>query len=626
MLCLPLVQRVAGTLARVTGLCALAALMAAPAFAQDPRAAIQGRVVDSSGGAVPGTTVTITNTSTGTVNTAVTNENGVYGFPFVAPGTYDVVVELSGFKRIEQKGVDARIADRLTLDFTLEVGGLEETVSVVGGAPLLETRTGSAGQVIDEKRIQLMPLSDGNPFTLTRLAAGTVYTGDLKFSRPFDNAGTSSVTANGASGGNEFTLDGSPNMAHGRRAAFVPPAGAVQEFKVETATFDAQQGHTAGATVNVTMKSGTNQYRGDAYYHIRDEKFSKNDFFLERANQPKAELDYKRYGFTAGGPVNLGFYNGRNKTFFFTAVEWLYDVFPEPGQFTVPTEAQRNGDFSALLPLGIQIYDPATARLVNGQVRRDPFPGNIIPANRIDPVARNILNYYPAPNQPGNAQGQNNYLSTNERGDDFYSFNVRGDHQFNNDHKTFIRFSRNNRTEYRGNWTGEVNGIKPTGNFLYRINNALTADHVWTVTPSTVVNLRGSWSEFQEPSLRQHQGLFDPAGLGFSSDTASLFSGFQYFPRVEPGAFSALGDSYAGGTVSSIRTFQPTVTKFIGNHSVRVGYDLRLYREVSNPSYHVADWPGSRIDAARAPGQQQPDRDCARPHQQEPLSGLLRTG
>jgi hypothetical protein len=588
MLCLPLVQRVAGTLARVTGICALAAFIAAPAFAQDPRAAIQGRVVDSSGGAVPGTTVTITNTATGTVNTAVTNENGTYGFPFVTPGQYDIVVELSGFKRIEQKSVELRIADRLDLNFTLEVGGLEETVSVVGGAPLLETRTGSAGQVIDEKRIQLMPLSDGNPFTLTRLAAGTVYTGDLKFSRPFDNAGTSAVTANGAAGGNEFTLDGSPNMAHGRRAAFVPPAGAVQEFKVETATFDAQQGHTAGATVNVTMKSGTNQYRGDAYYHIRDEKFSKNDFFLERAGEPKAELDYKRYGFTMGGPVNLGFYNGRNKTFFFTAVEWLYDVFPEPGQFTVPTEAQRNGDFSALLPLGIQIYDPATARLVNGQVRRDPFPGNIIPANRIDPVARNILNYYPLPNQAGNAQGQNNFLSTNERGDDFYSFNVRADHQFNNDHKTFVRFSRNNRTEYRGNWTGEQNGIIPTGNFLFRINNALTGDHVWTMNPSTVLNVRGSWSEFQEPSLRQNQGLFDPASLGFSSDTASLFGGAQYFPRVEPGAFSALGDSFAGGTVSSIRTFQPTLTKFFGNHSVRAGYDLRFYEENSSPSYHVA--------------------------------------
>src|SRR5690606_3577884 len=365
-----------------------------------------------------------------TRNTAVSNENGVYAFPFVTPGTYDIVVELSGFKRVEQRDVVARIADRLELPFTLEVGGLEETVSVVGGAPLLETRTGSTGQVIDEKRIQLMPLSDGNPFTLTRLAAGTVYTGGVKFSRPFDNGGTSAVTANGAAGGNEFTLDGSPNMANGRRVAFVPPAGAVQEFKVETATFDAQQGHTAGATGNVTMKNGSNQFRGDAYYHHRDEALSKNDFFLERADQPKAAMDYKRYGFTSGGPVDLGFYDGRNRTFFFTAVEWLYDEFPEPGQFTVPTEAQRSGDFSALLPLGIQIYDPATARLENGQVRRDPFPGNVIPADRISPVARNILGYYPLPNQEGNAQGQNNFITSNPRGDDFYSVNFRGDHQF----------------------------------------------------------------------------------------------------------------------------------------------------------------------------------------------------
>ncbi|CAN5803617.1 hypothetical protein BH24ACI4_BH24ACI4_04370 [soil metagenome] len=588
MCSLPLVQRVAPTTARIIGLSMIALCLTAPASAQDPRAAIQGRVVDSSGGAVPGVTVTIANTATGTVNTAVTNENGVYGFPFVAPGGYDVTAELSGFKRVERKNVDARIADRLDLDFTLEVGGVEETISVVGGAPLLDTRSGSSGQVIDEKRIQLMPLSDGNPFTLTRLAAGVVYTGDLKFSRPFDNAGTSAVSANGASGGNEFTLDGSPNMAHGRRAAFVPPAGAVQEFKVETATFDAQQGHTGGATVNVTMKSGTNQYRGDAYYHIRDESLSKNDFFLERAGQPKSPLDYKRYGFTAGGPVNLGFYSGRNRTFFFTAVEWLYDLFPEPGQFTVPTQAQRNGDFSALLPLGIQIFDPATARLVNGQVRRDPFPGNIIPANRIDPVARNILSYYPLPNQDGNTQGQNNFLSSNGRGDDFYSVNVRGDHQFSNDHKTFARFSRNNRTENRGNWTGEVNGVRPTGNFLFRINNALTADHVWTVNSSTVLNLRGSWSEFQEPSLRQSQGIFNPGSLGFSSDTASLFGGFQYFPRIEPGAYSNLGDSYAGGTVSSIKTFQPTLTKFFGNHSVRAGYDLRMYRETSSPNNHAA--------------------------------------
>lgn len=581
-------QRVAMRAAIVAVLCVLG--FTSPSAGQDPRGAIQGRVVDSSGGALPGTTVTVTNAATGTANTAVVNEEGRYSIPFLTPGLYDILVELTGFKRAERKAIEVRIADRLELNFNLEVGGLEETITVEGGTPLLDTRSASQGQVIDEKRIQLMPLSDGNPFTLARLAAGTVYTGDLKFSRPFDNGGTSAVTSNGAAGGNEFTLDGSPNMANGRRVAFTPPAGAVQEFKVETATFDAQQGHTAGATVNVTMKAGTNQFHGDGYYHYRDETLAKNDFFLEKAGRPKDTLEYKRFGGTFGGPVDLGFYNGRNKTFFFSAFEWLYDQFPEPGQFTVPTEAQRNGDFSALLPLGIQIFDPATAQVVNGQVRRTAFPGNIIPANRINNVARELLKYYPLPNQAGNAQGQNNYISNNPRGDDFYSINFRGDHQFNNSNKTFVRYSRNNRTEYRGAWTGEQNGVTPTGNYLFRINDAVTGDHVWTMSPTTVLNVRGSWSKFKEPSLRQNQGIFDPASLGFSSQTTGQFPDVEYFPRFEYAGdiFAALGDSYAGGTNFDITTFQPTVTKFFGNHSVRAGYDFRRYNETSSPSYHAA--------------------------------------
>src|SRR4029453_1466903 len=140
----------------------------------------------------------------------------------------------SGFKKLVRHDIDVRVDDRLTLDLTLEVGQMEQVVSVTAESPLLELSRASAGQVIDEKRIALLPLSDGNPFVLSRFVPGVAYTGDLLFSRPFDNGGSSSITADGASGGNEFSLDGSPNMANGRRVAFVPPAGAVQEFKVET--------------------------------------------------------------------------------------------------------------------------------------------------------------------------------------------------------------------------------------------------------------------------------------------------------------------------------------------------------------------------------------------------------
>ncbi|MGH9371016.1 MAG: hypothetical protein ACRD15_05745, partial [Vicinamibacterales bacterium] len=488
--------------------------------------------------------------------------------------------------------VEVRIGDRLEIDFEMEVGRLEETVTVSADTPLLETRTGSAGQVIDEKQIALMPLSDGNPFVLARLAPGVAYHGDLKFSRPFDNSGTSSFTADGGPGRNEFTLDGSPNMANGRRVAFVPPANAVQEFKVETATFDAQQGHTAGATVNVTLKSGTNQIRGDGYYHYRDEALSGNDFFLERADLPKAPMEYKRYGFSAGGPVWLGkLYDGRDRTFFFGAFEWLYDEFPEPGQFTVPTEAQRNGDLSSFLSQGIVIYDPLTAmRRADGRIQRQPFSGNIIPADRISPIAREYLRYYPLPNQPGDAQGRENFITTNPRGDDFYSMNYRVDHSLTDRQRFFVRYSRNNRRENRGNWTGEVNGIRPTGNFLFRINDALNMDHVWTMSSSSLLNLRASWSRFQEPSIRQHQGLFDPASLGFPSSTTQFFGGNQYFPRFEfdGNSFSDVGDTFAGGTFATIYSFQPTWTLNRGNHSLRSGGDIRVYREEGHPSVHSA--------------------------------------
>ena len=261
-----------------------------------------------------------------------------------------------------------RIGEKLDVNLTLDVGRMEETVSVTAESPLLATTTGSTGQVIGEKTIAMMPLSDGNPFALARLAPGIAYIGDLKFSRPFDNGGTSDIVTGGATGGNEFTLDGSPNMANGRRVAFVPPAGAVQEFKVETASFDAGSGHTAGATVNVTLKSGTNALKGSGYTYYRSEKLAQTDFFVLKSKAAKPKLGYKRPGFTLGGPVVIpGLYDGHDKTFFFGAVEWLYDEFPEPLSQTVPTQAMRNGDFSALLAQGIVIHDPLTA-----QIRRRP--------------------------------------------------------------------------------------------------------------------------------------------------------------------------------------------------------------------------------------------------------------
>jgi hypothetical protein len=550
------------------------------ASAQEFRGTITGRITDASGGRLPGVTVTATNVATNVGSTTTTTGDGNYTISYLTPGRYTVTVELSGFKKLIREGIEVRVDDRVTLDLSLEVGQVEETVSVMAESPLLEMSSASAGQVIDEKRISLLPLSDGNPFVLSRFVPGVAYTGELLFSRPFDNGGTSAITADGSSGGNEFSLDGSPNMANGRRVAFVPPAGAVQQFKVETASFDASDGHTAGALVNVTLKSGTNLMKGEAYYYSRDESRSATDFFVNRSGGTKPTLGYDRFGGTFGGPVRLpGLYNGRDRTFFFGAIEWLYDEFPEPLFQTVPTEAMRNGDFSALLAQGVRIFNPFSARPDAGGVVRDPFTNNVIPSTMISPIAREVLKYYPMPNQAGDAQGRNNFFSTNPRTDDFYSLSLRFDHKLTEKQHAFVRYTRNDRTEARNAWYGAVNGVAPRGNFLIRKNDGVTYDHVYTATNASVFNVRAGWQRFQEPNIRQHQGVFDPASLGFSSTTVSYFQGAQYFPLFDFDSLSDIGESLGGTVVHSIYSVQPTYTRIFGRHTMRVGYDLRLYRE-----------------------------------------------
>lgn len=602
-----MVERVARVSSRFLVCFAGLLLFVCPAVAQEFRGSIAGQLTDPAGAAVPGAQLTITNTATNTSTSTTTNEEGSYTVPYLTPGQYTISAEATGFKRFVRQGVEVRVGDKLTLDFAMETGGVQETVNVTGeSTPLLDTNSATAGQVIDRRRISELPLSDGNPFTLTRLTPGVAYTGDLLFSRPFDNGGTSSIVADGATGGNEFTLDGIPNQASGRRVAFVPPADAVQEFKVTTANFDAQQGHTAGANVDVTLRSGANQFFGTIYEYVRNDVLSANDFFVNRTASAGRDEDgrarrpalrYNRYGATIGGPVLLprfgeggpGVISGRDRTFFFFSYEGLKDVFPEPNQYTVPTLAQRNGDFSALLPLGIRIYDPQTAVLrADGRVERQPFPNNIIPQNRISAIARNYLNFYPLPNAPGDAQGRNNFVSANPRSDDFDSEAVRIDHNVSEKQRFFVRYSRNNRRELRGNYTGEVNGILPIGNYLFRINHGVSYDHVYTASPTTILNFRGGFTRFEEPTLRVNQGLFNPASLGFSPQTVSFFGDALYFPRFEIGQFSVLGDSFSGSTTFNIYSLQPTVTKINGNHTFRFGYDFRSYRENGIPSQHAA--------------------------------------
>ena len=568
----------------------LFALLTVPwVTAQEFRGSISGQVTDSTGAAIPSAKVTITNAATNVSDGATTDGTGHFAVLYLTPGQYAIAAEAKGFKKLVRTGIEVQVGDRLTINLPLEPGAVTEEVRVTAEAPLLETSEASQGQIVDQHNIEDLPLPDGDPFVLARTAGGLAFTGNLLFARPFDNGGVSSIRASGAPGGNEFTLDGAPDMGSGLRVAFVPPSDAVQEFKVITSNFDAQQGHTAGAVVNVVAKSGSNSVHGTLYEFDRNDALSANDFFSNRLGKRKQPLRYHRWGGTVGGPVFIPkLYNGKNKTFFFFAYEGLIDNQPETNTFTVPTLAERNGDLSALLAPAagnVKIYDPYTGKAISGgHVQRDPLTcsgrANVICPTRLNPIAQAYLNLYPLPNLPGDAQGQNNYFSGNPRTDHFNSETVRIDHELTQKQKAFLRLYRNWRQELRGNWSGIVSGVRATGNNLFRINDGIDYDEVYTISPTTLLDARLGYARFTEYNRRPSEfSKFDPATLGWSPQVLALFGGAKYLQRFNIDKFSALGDTVGDTTTFNIYSFQPTLTKIFGPHSLRFGYDFRAYRE-----------------------------------------------
>lgn len=595
----------------------LGALLALALLGQDTRGLISGRVTDASAAPILGATVAVANAATGFSQRTLTNQEGAFAMPFLPTGTYEVTVEAAGFKRAARRNVELRVGDKINLDFSLAVGDVKENITVEDTVPLLETSTASTGQVIDRRRVAELPLADGNPFALARLAAGvSVFgTGFLgSGTQPFSTTDPSSIVTNGAQGGNEFTLDGAPNTVDkrpqtGNRIGQQPPADAVQEFKVTTASFDAQQGHTAGATIDVAVRSGTNRLTGTLYEFVRNDALGANNFFTNRAaplgldENGKAKRParrYNRFGGTVGGPVWVpGLYKGKDRTFFFFSYEGIRTKTPRSEVTSVPALDQRAGNFASLLPLGISIYDPLSARQDGARVVRTPFTGNVIPSNRLNPVGVNYTRYFPQPNLTGDPQGRNNFTTVfgSENVYDWYLGRV--DHTFNQNHRIFGRYSRGARAETDENRSGVTNGIRATGFEETRFTNNVILDHVWTQSSSTVVNLRGSLSRFVNAERNLSDGVLDPATLGFSSATLGQFAERAGLPRMDVTGFMELGGRGADRVTHDIYSFQPNVTRLAGKHSMRFGYDFRVYRENSAPPADVAGRYRFRSDFTR---------------------------
>jgi hypothetical protein len=541
--------------------------------AQESRGSISGRVTDASGAILVGAKVMVVNQATNATMSLTTNAAGQYSALYLLPGTYSVTVEREGFTKTVNESVEVRVGDKIALDFTLSPKGVTETIDVVSTRPLLDEGTGTSGQVVESGLITELPLGDGTALSLIRVAQGVYFTGGYALQRPMDNANLSAINIGGA-WNSEYNIDGSSNVVAGRRMGVSPPMDAIQEFKVATAVYDAQMGHTGGGQVDLALKSGANTLHGAAYYFNRDDSRAANDFQSNRIGMDRPARDYYRAGGMLSGPIV------KNKTFFMITGEKLEDNQVEPVTLTVPTQAMRNGDFSALLAQGIQIYDPYTARQEGNRVVRDPFPGNIIPAERINPVATAVLSYYPLPNFTSTAaDGITGNYSYQQPWT--YNYNlqlIRIDHHWSANHRSYVRAVRNWRNEERYDWAGQQNGYWVAKQKVLRWNQGLAFGHTALLSPSAVLDVKASLLRFGMDEREPYEE-FDPSTLGFSQQDLALFGGFQNLPRFEIQNFQSIGGMDIQIQPFYNINFGPTLTKTTGAHTIKLGYDLRILRE-----------------------------------------------
>lgn len=343
------------------------------------------------------------NIAMGTRNTLRTNDAGLYTATFLIPGAYQVKVEVAGFKRFLRDKLEVRVNDRIEVDIKLEVGAAEQSVTISGETPLLTTETATLGAVVDGRRVSELPIPHGNPYFLIGLAAGVSFTRDPRLDRPFEPTHIVGYTMDGTRANrSDITIDGAVSTATAGNgeviSSYVSPADMVAEFKVQTATFDASFGQTEGGVTNISLKSGTNQLHGTAYYTNMTPGLFANDYFANANKIPLADFYYHRWGASAGGPGYIPeVYDGRNKTFFMWGYEGIKEARPRNnGTPTVPTVEMKNGDFSKLLAVNAnyQIYNPFTRRsIAGGRYQQDAFAGNMIPSSLFNPISKKGSRY-----------------------------------------------------------------------------------------------------------------------------------------------------------------------------------------------------------------------------------------
>jgi hypothetical protein len=579
---------------------AMAAFVAglASLYAQEYRASLLGVVMDSSGAAVAGASVKVTNIETAVAASSVTNSDGSYLAPFLLPGRYSLVVEQAGFKTFERSPIELRVNDRSRVDVTLEVGQVSDRITVEAQAPLLEVSTSTRGQSIEARKITDLPLSGKNPFGFTNLAAGVQYTGSLAGFGPTDSGAMSSYSINGGRPGqNAFQIDGvsDQSITTVSNLAYVPPIEATQELRIQTNTYDAQYGRTSGGVISLSIKPGTNSFHGAAYEYMRRTQFEANSYSNNASNQPRTERLNDQYGFEIDGPVTIPkLYQGRDRTFFMFALERIRSKGPSPSLGSVPTLEQKQGDFSQTLTSSgrpFVIYDPLTVQLnpafdasrpvtlTNLQYIRAPFAGNRIPQDRMNPIALHVLNDIPGPNQTGDPVTRLNnwyagYVSSEL---DYENLIGRVDHNINSAWKMFARWNYNFRNGGRINYDGWDSPARRAVH-LTRRNDGAAFDAVGTLTPHTVLSVRLGFNRFKEESIFTP---LDVSSLGFPKALAGQLQIPDKYPIFTFENYLQAGNNETAILPSDTYSGQASLLKIAGQHSMKFGMEYRLMRYAS---------------------------------------------
>ncbi len=531
-------------------------------WGQVETARITGTVTDPTGASVPGARVAVTHLDTGVRQTATTGQDGRYLTLPLRIGAYQVEVESDGFRRAVRKGVVLQIQDTAVLDFRMELGATSESVSVTGEAPLLTTTEGSQGQVINNRRIVDMPLNGRDYIQLALLSAGTIQPIGGRFGG-FSAAGQRTAQ-------NNYMLDGIDNnnvqlAAQGEQAETVKPSiDAIQEFRISTNAFSAEFGRATGGVVNATIKSGSNEIHGTAFEFIRNERLDAKNFF-DRPDRSKPPFKRNQYGFSVGGPVI------KNRTFFFGDYEWTKIRESRTVNNTIPTVAQRAGDFSGA---GAVIYDPET---YNATTRaRSPFSGNLIPAARLDRVSRLAAAWYPVPQNDRLTQ---NYLHNPPALEDIDRWDLRIDHNFSAGDLVYFRYSSQKSFRpassplpapaFGGDSNFDNNGR----------NTALVWSHVFS--PTIVTTTRLGWNQLftdQQPPLDVNANAqLDLRGVDRTTPGA---------PRFNINGVTALG---IGANLPNLNDSQTRQwindTNWVaGRHTLKFGANLSwLQAFITNP-------------------------------------------